>query len=398
MSIQLRQLYEETKHRYELKNIAGSGGLSNIMYWLYITEDPENISFFRNGELVITTGVLIKQNIDSLLLFIKTLREKQICGLIINTGKHIYEEQIPDEVITYCNKYHFPLFTMPWHIHIYDISKDYYNRIFYDMNRDKNLSYALLSVCHKVAKPSEYTSLFEQHGFSISGNYRCAIISIAKPDGDIFDIKTTPDFTYYVTLLRASLIRTNSIGHLFLDGYQIVIVSRVSDINDFLKLLNDIEKKLSSCFEKYSYNIGISNMCENISGLSEIFDHALFALKFATETKKPQTSYDNLGALKFMYEIKNIAAINSYVDSKLSKILEYDKLHNTYLTETLKSYIFNHGNITDISSECFCHRNTVANRIEFITNELGINLKDKQERFELSLAFFLKEHTFMLSQ
>ncbi len=395
MSIQLKGIYEETMDKYELKLIAGRHALDNIMYWLYITEDPDNVTFLRSGELVITTGVLIYQNLDSLLHFVKTLKSKKTCGLIINTGKYIMEDQIPDSVIQYCNENNYPLFTMPWHIHIYDISRDYYNRIFYDTTKDEDLSKALLDICHGNTKGQEYEPLLEQHNFHVHSNYRLSIVNLTKADGTYFNLKTMPDYSYYINLLRAVFVRYNFVGHLFLEGSSLIIVSQNLDTNDFSKLMEDIEQRLSFNSELFEYHIGVSDSTDDIYSLSTPYNHALYSLKFATVTKESKIFFDDLGVLKLIYEIKNPVVIHSFIGSKLTKVIEYDKKHNTSLTETLKSYLLNQGNITDIASECFCHRNTVTNRIEILINELGYNLNNRRERFELTVAFFLKDYSFM---
>lgn len=395
MSIQLKNIYKETKERYELEIIAGESGLDNIMYWLYITEDPENIQFIRRGELIITTGVLIRHNPDSLLTFVTNLKEKNACGLIVNTGKYIEKEQIPESVKEYCKRNGFPLLTMPWHIHIYDISRDYYNRIFYDTTKENTLSSALLDIIRDHSIPLSHASIFEQHDFNLNAEYRLAIISITRSDGSKFNIKTLPDYHYYMSILRAVFIRYNSNGHVFEDGLQLAVIAKDLSADTFLELISDIEQRLMAGPELINYNIGISDSIEGLANISCIYDHALLSLKYAVETKSKYTSYDDLGVIKLVHEIEDESILDDFVQSKLGRVLKYDELHNSSLTETLKSYLNNQGSISDISAECFCHRNTVTNRIEILTNELQYALKDSRERFELTFAFFLMDHSFM---
>ncbi len=395
MSIQLKKIFEETKEKYELNLIAGDDGLDSIMYWLYIAEDPDNVAFFRSGELVITTGVLIRNDSDALLRFIKTLKTKDTCGLIINTGKYINREEIPDTVINYCNKNNFPLLTMPWHIHIYDISRDYYNRIFYDSTKDDDLSNALHNICNDAKPATEYRTLLEKHNLNPEQTYRLSIINLLKNDGSNFDMKTIPDYAYYLNLLRFSFIRHNFTGHLFLDGSLIIVVAKDITSNNLRILLSDIESRLPSSKNYFTYHIGISDVAVNMSILPVAYNHALYALRFATATKVSHSFYDDLGVLKLIYEIKDVSVIEKYVHDKLGKVLDYDSQHNTALKDTLKSYLLNQGNISAVASECFCHRNTVSNRIELLTNELDLHIEDRKERFELMVALFLRDHTFM---
>ncbi|MDO4941714.1 MAG: PucR family transcriptional regulator [Lachnospiraceae bacterium] len=133
MSIRLVDLFEETKNKYELQLIAGKGGLERSLNWVYVAEDHTNENFLRAGELIISTGVLYDHTEQWLLEFIHMLSEHHTCGLILNIGKHLFLSDITDNIINFCNRHNFPLLVMPWHIHIYDITRDYYNKIFSDI-------------------------------------------------------------------------------------------------------------------------------------------------------------------------------------------------------------------------------------------------------------------------
>ena len=146
MAIRLSNLFEETRDLYELQLIAGSNGLHRELNWVYVAEDQSNASFLRTGELIISTGALYNHTEEWLLHFVHTLFNHHTCGLILNTGKHIFPSDITASVRNFCDDHDFTLFIMPWHIHIYDITKDYYDRIFMDMRSEHSLDfYSLLS-------------------------------------------------------------------------------------------------------------------------------------------------------------------------------------------------------------------------------------------------------------
>ena len=141
MSICLADLYEKTRNKYQLQLLAGESGLNRTMNWVYVTEDQSNENFLRTGELIISTGALYDHTEKWLLHFIQTLWARHTCGLILNIGKHIFLSDLTPAVLDFCNTHSFPLFVMPWHIHIYDLTKDYYNRIFLDSQTDENMNF-----------------------------------------------------------------------------------------------------------------------------------------------------------------------------------------------------------------------------------------------------------------
>ena len=93
MSIQLKQLFAETAETYALNLVAGKQGLLREIIWVQFCEDSETTDFLRGAELIITTG-LCAQHPDWLKNFILALIERDACGLIINIGKYIQEEDI----------------------------------------------------------------------------------------------------------------------------------------------------------------------------------------------------------------------------------------------------------------------------------------------------------------
>lgn len=133
MAITLTEIFEKTKKQYELELVAGSSGLHRKMDWVYVAEDHTNDNFLRSGELIISTGALYDHTESWLLQFIELLVKHHTCGLILNVGKHVFPSDITDNITDYCNRHDFPLFLMPWHVHIYDITRDYYDRIFADL-------------------------------------------------------------------------------------------------------------------------------------------------------------------------------------------------------------------------------------------------------------------------
>ena len=173
MAILLRDLYKGTKSTYGLDLIAGEEGLDHLMNWVYISDDPDTLEFLQGGELIITTGVLCG-NEYWLYNFIKGLIEHKTCGLIINIGGHLNRSDISDRIRMLCDRKHYPLFLMPWETRIFDITHDYYSRIFDDTQTSQAISTALSRVIlHPNDKALMEISLpvLYEHGFQADAQY-----------------------------------------------------------------------------------------------------------------------------------------------------------------------------------------------------------------------------------
>ena len=94
---------------------------------------------------------------------------------------------------------------------------------------------------------------------------------------------------------------------------------------------------------------------------------------------------------RLLLEIEDPAILERYVRTKLGSVLDYDRKHGSSLADTMFLYLKYWGNIQKIASESYCHRNTVANRIRVLQEQLGFALDDPTERFELMTAFMIKD-------
>ena len=86
MAIFLRDLYYDTKRKYNLNLISGGKGMENIVSWVYISEDISTSTFLNGGELIITTGVTSGEREDWLRAFIKELITTTTTGYLKTPG------------------------------------------------------------------------------------------------------------------------------------------------------------------------------------------------------------------------------------------------------------------------------------------------------------------------
>ena len=122
MGFTIEDALRETKKRYKMTLLAGEEGCSNAMSWIQMVEDKTILQQLWGKELVVTTGLGF-QSQEKLREFIEQLIKYHSVGLVINTGKYIFD--IDQDIIDYCDELSFPLLTVPWEIHIADMIKDF---------------------------------------------------------------------------------------------------------------------------------------------------------------------------------------------------------------------------------------------------------------------------------
>ena len=101
LGIVVRELFAEFGAKYQMRLLAGEKGLNRVMDWVHILEDVEAAKFLNGNELIFTTG--IGKNMEHwLMCLIQGIYQRNACGMIVNIGPYI--EEIPEEVIQFCEK------------------------------------------------------------------------------------------------------------------------------------------------------------------------------------------------------------------------------------------------------------------------------------------------------
>ena len=127
MAATLEKIYEVALHHYHMKLVAGREGLSNLVDWVHVVEEMDYVHFLKGRELIITTG--IKEPDDAQLLeFTQRVYATGASGLVFNVGRYI--RSVPKEVQEFGENNDFPVFVLPWEVHLVDFNRELCNLIY----------------------------------------------------------------------------------------------------------------------------------------------------------------------------------------------------------------------------------------------------------------------------
>jgi purine catabolism regulator len=101
--------------------VAGSGGLNRAIRWTHIIDFPDVAPWVSRGDLLLTTAFAFKDNPEAHLGLIPVLAEKELVGMIVNTGP--YFNQVPQSVVCLADELDFPIITLPWEVRLADVTK-----------------------------------------------------------------------------------------------------------------------------------------------------------------------------------------------------------------------------------------------------------------------------------
>ncbi len=398
MALTVNTLFNFSETPFKLKLVAGKDGLSRTVSWIYYAEDPSSCEFIRGGELTITTGLMLRRRhenegiqedeilSDFLKEFIDGFAKQNASGLIINTGKYIFD--IPQQIKDYCDEISFPLFTMPWEIHTVDLMQDIGNMITSDNQNSHNVEKFF------------YQAIFERDKFdpkqienTVFHNAKCFTVALVEFDESVFNGDMEQAKRYVKFSLNPKIRFDPNNFCCFIHNHKIIYI-----IKDDCSLFADELARVAHT-DRHFKNIGISlsDSCVNVEELNEAYTHAEVTLNLEENTNADEKSrafrirkYDDLGIYKILLEVKSKKVLEQMYRNVLGnlEILEPGKRED-YL-KTLKLYLKLGGNIHAVAEQNNTHRNTVLYRLQRLQDVLGVDLSDGDTRCLLQIAIYIK--------
>ncbi|WP_294405960.1 PucR family transcriptional regulator [uncultured Clostridium sp.] len=384
MSITLQELYNESKDKYKLQIIAGENSIDTAVSWFHFMEDESAIDFIRGNELIVTTGLGAKDN-HWLANLIKGLIARNACGLMINIGQYI--SKIPDEIISLCNDNNFPLFTIPWEVHLVDIMQDCCNSIMMAEQHKSNVCAAFFNAIFSPMQKASYIPCLNQAGYDLNGNF--IVISI--------DLEQSLYEKSNNLKLKNLIMRIENILNPLSVKYSILQQNNefniIMNFTDNLSSAECVKSHLLSDFKNYSQikHIGISSFSNSITNISKSYKQAADAKLTAIKNGSFLICYDDMGIEKLLLNVTDSEILKQIYEKYLGSIHAYDKLHNSDYENILKIYLKNNCCIQAVARETYTHRNTINYRIKKIKEILQTDLDNSEENFNYMLAFSIKE-------
>jgi len=369
MQTQVEALYQMARKKYKLEVHGGQKGMSKSASWVYLAEDIQNVTFLKGGELIITTGLFTQRGV-TLYDFIQTLVLSNCCGILINIGNYLNVEDITPDIVEFCNSNKFPIFTMPWEIHLIDIMQDYCRLLLHDNRKEEHLSATFQNAVDQIPVRDNILRNLNQFGFVTQAEYLVIVIH-------------NLDDPYRVS---SSLNVYGLKYHLFQhDNLQVLIYDTVQKQISLDKIIE------ITCFCD-SIMAGVSDTAHSLAEIGEYYRRARFALAAAEFWKRPCIRFDELGLFQVLYCTSDLVLLETIYKKHLGELEEYDQSHNSDYMNTLRMFLLSDCNLQDAASRLFLHRNTIVYRIQKIKEILHTGLDNSAIKFDLLVAFYIKEY------
>ncbi len=382
MAVLLSDLYESIKNQ-DVTLVAGERGMGNVVRWLHMVESNAISSFLDGQEIAFTTGVGLNRD-ETLLDLVKANNEHKASGMVINIGPFIKE--VPKDVIDYCNKEGFPLFTVPWRVHMAEIMRSICYIITESDKYNLELSSAVKNAIFFSNQEELYVPQLERNNFLPTWTYCITVVEIIENGEKVSEEK----LQRYLKNMENYMIFSRKKTFVFELGGNIVLLFAGYAETMVKKTVTDMLKRCN--FQKEQCYIGIGRATPNAQNIGKSYRQACQVLKLQknTQNDKGVVAYQDLGIYTLLMDIENEDVINEYYAETIQKLVEYDKLNQTNYCEVLQCYLEHSGSVKETAEAMFVHRNTINYKINKIEEMLNCDLSELDTRLLYSIAFMLK--------
>lgn len=377
-----------------IKLLGGEKGLNNPIRWTHVLESAEAIQFLQGNELAFMTCIQIGNDTQQLVSAIKKLVEQHVAGVVINIGKYILK--VPQEAIDEADELKFPLFEIPWEVHLVDITKQIATAIFESENQEKSASFLLEKILLSDQNNYlDYLHIAEFYGYNLSGPLRIVniefvnLLQYAEKLSEQISLSTLQH--QIEQLISYDLLKYSKKCLFMWKANNLIFVEPVDpehELEQVDTMTRYIQEELERHMSGLSVHMGLGGFYEGIEKLKKSYAEAQLALKLAISIRgKTYVLYRNAGIYKFLNKLNDSKVMIDFYEETLGCLYKYDNENNTEFAETLRVYLDEGENTANTIQRLYIHRNTLQYRLHRIEEILKHSLKNSEEKINLQIAF-----------
>lgn len=381
MAVSMKEIFQDTQKAYGLRLCAGEVGINNIIEWTQRVESMRELTgqdeaFFEHT-LVITAASMLEKEEGK--LFVEHLIRLGCCGLIVfGNGQ---DKFIKEDIISLCNTKNFPLILMADISQVGELQREYISAIENDKNVSNTLSKVFAAVLEGKAKIGNHEHLLREQGFRFDAKYTC-IVLYAEEKRQYIELQKMREWNRFLTYAVRSIGVYVSFQ---MKQYQVIIVKDVEE-KILKKIMISFTKTLNHNHVGVVTAIGIGDMVEGLENIDQSYYSAVAAARKSCMDDVPLTAFRDMGIYQLLLTVRDDEFIRGFIKRQLGPLLEYDRIHESELLETLRKYLLYNYSVNHVSEEMHLHRNTVNKRILLIKSLLPGNSFQGEDRVCLETA------------
>lgn len=380
----------------KLNIVAGKSGLDRLVRWVHFIDLPDVIPWVQGGELLIITGIGLKDDENKLKEIVRGLIKKKLAGLIVNVGPYIKE--VPAEVIRLADQASFPIFELPWEVKLIEVTREICSHIVMKQTEERSIKEFLEQLLlFPLADPEVLIQRAAYYGYDLAKPHQVAIVSPTRLT-EFLQLQKTKDEKALIALK----VRFEQIVRdvLTIHDRKILSMLWVDDIvllmpyenesaatQQNIDILSEILEKVAARIPGLVVTVGVGGRFERLQDARQSYLQATKVLRSAElkTASKQIYVYDQLGIYKLLFEIEP-DKLAMYHQEVIEPINEYDSKHHMDLVASLFVYFEENCNAAKTAKRLFIHRNTLDYRLKKIEEITGKKLDNPYERLTLQLG------------
>lgn len=389
MSITLREIVKQVEH-LEMKLVAGEAGLDREVLWTHMVDSDTISAFLQGQELTFTTGIGISEKLP-LLKLVQEVYRNGASGIVINIGPYV--DKIGQDVLDFANEKAFPVFEVPWKIHMAEIMRIICFAITKEQQSRIEVTAALNNAFLCPAQEELYVFPLMRKGYLADSVYTAVTIRVEVQKNTVAGERMEQLHSQLGSHLRCNYKRILCCAQ----EKQLVLV--LCDYTGqerkhvltyiFQHFCNELKKEETAVF-------CVGNQAEELRQLHKSYETANQMAEVSALGRIPGEEvygrhkmivYKNAGIFRILFALKDEEVMQEYVRDTVQPLLEYDALHNTDLAGVLQCYLRHDGSLQDTANELIVHRNTVNYKINKASEILEMDLTRLENRLEVMLGF-----------
>ncbi len=389
MAVTLKKLYKDNSAAFRLSLIAGQNAIHNVVSWVYMLEDEFIIPYFHGAELAVTAGMKCAVDGSWLLGLVRRLRESNVAGLVVNTGKFIPE--IPRDVIDYCDANDFPIFAMPWEIRITDMLQSFCVQIMNDQQEGVIHDRAMRDAIQKRENVTEYTDTLGRY-YDLNGPFTVFCIYLKQQTQAAIEENTNREYLLETRIRRLKQARQLSsvhIGILNHESYLLLVLNNAPE--PMIRQIKDlILETYADAAKARQIFVGVGISVNGLEHIDKSYNRAATAMRMAMYQGTPAVRFEDMGIYKILFSVKDDEILYSYADEILAPLDRYDQKNHAYI-ELLKTYIREDRSLAGTAEALYMHRNTVNYQIQKMKELLNSPLKSVEDLLPFQVALAIRD-------
>lgn len=387
----------------QFRLLAGESGLNNEVRWVHYLEEPRYAEWLKGGELIIMAGIITGDDPAKLSRLVEALFEKEAAGIVVSLSEFI--PQVPKELFPLCDRLGLPLFEVPAHVRIIDISQSICRAILQQKKRADDVGAILLDLLYGKRLSDRRLQRLKSLGVSENQEFRVVQFQVdeyfkADKPGTAPALHGTAFYEEeqeeqylceIAELLREEIQKQTERCFLTVDQDAVLWVPEIELGYRVAPILRSLLELLSAKLPGTVVRVGVSEIFSDLRRLAVYAEHARDALRLGRYKKEGLAInfYDDMVAYQLFQKVESQEELRKMAARILQDLLLPE---NHELMQTLRCYIQNDCNAKRAAGELFLHANTMHYRLNKIQTMLARDLSSSEDLFDVMLALKLYEY------